>query len=894
MPPASADALSSKPAQAAACFSRAKIQQPRLRMEQIPRPALEQRLERALHERALVLLSAPAGYGKTVLLSRVLGVARHGHAVAWISADEEDDLQRLVQSLATALEPHDLPWLTSPESLGALAADNPRRAADTLLDTLAGAEVKRGILVLEDGHRLQDGAVFEWLDRVLERLPPAWCLALTSRVDPPLGLARLRVREELEELRAEDLRFSLEEAHALAQESQAGSEAGPRLDATAIEALWQRTYGWPVGLYLALRTGHTAQAAWRADRHAFDYLASEVLAQMPEGLRRFLMVCAVLPELTASRCLQVSGDAQAPVWLDEIERRGLFVTALDSQERTLRLHDLFREFLEDQLRRFQGDALPGLLLRAAEGEADPVRRVGYLLRAGDFEAARYALAESTPALLLEGAGAQVMRLLEQFPREQRQASPLLDFVQGLYAWPYFDWEPMAIAMARAAAGFTAQGLSTQARQAEAFQAMALLNLGRLDETATLLERVRTRPETLGTAAFGELLAYWYTGAWGPAEAPAQHLSLMLGLLEQDLSPELWYRCVPHFLFLGRPGVNSLLGRYADQALGLAGDSHPHLRGSARALQAWLLLFQGRAEEAEAAIREAQDEERWLGQSNNLRVVVAGFLGTLHALRGNLEGCLAAQSALLEIDRHAASNGTWRGVYLYHFSRWHAACGDWDTVTRLAALITATPSDREWPFMAQARPGLEALLALRQGDYLRCEALLAPLMAQMDDRDMFAAGATLRLTLALAQARLGRLAEAWSSLAPALDPIRASGERFSLLMAGPVLLAEAAGLFRDQARRDNAAIAPGQLHLLEDLATQAAGLHTAVARELPANPLSEREQEVLAHLSAGASNKEIARTLDLSLHTVKRHIANILGKLHLRSRGEAAAWWHARG
>ena len=105
-----------------AAFARAKIQQPRLRIEQLERPALEQRLEHALGARALVLVSAPAGYGKTVLVSRVLGRCALRHAVAWVSADEDDDLQRLVHALVIALEPYDLPWRMAPEALGTLAA----------------------------------------------------------------------------------------------------------------------------------------------------------------------------------------------------------------------------------------------------------------------------------------------------------------------------------------------------------------------------------------------------------------------------------------------------------------------------------------------------------------------------------------------------------------------------------------------------------------------------------------------------------------------------------------------------------------------------------------------------------------------------------------------------
>lgn len=864
-------------------FARAKVQQPRLRVEQVARPQLEQRLEQALEQHALVLLSAPAGYGKTVLLSRALSTPRPGWAVAWISIDEDDDLPRLIQALVSALEPYDLPWRLSPEALGVLAVSNPSLAADAVLDTLAAAEVTHGVVVFEDGHRVRDGAIYQLLDKIIERLPLGWCIALTSRVDPPLSLARLRVSGELEEFRAEDMRFSLAEAQILASQIRPAEQV-------AVEPLWQRTYGWPVGLYLALKTGHTVQAGWRADHHAFDYLASEVLEQLPQSLRQFLLRSAVLPELTATRCAAVSGDAHAATRLDELERRGLFVTVLESHERTMRLHDLFREFLDEHLQHYHGDELPGILQRAAAGETDPVRRVGYLVRAGDYDAAQQALVAATPAMLLNGAGAQVLRLLTLFPAALRAHSPTLAFVKGLHAWPELDWEPMRVAMGRAADGFAGGGLTAQAQQARAFEAMALLNLGRLEEAGERLRAIRAKPESHDVAVFGELLAYWYTGACGPANGPAQHLARMLDLLEQGGSPELWYRCMPHFLFLGRPGVNAQFARYAERALIVAGENHPHMRASANALKAWLLLFNGRTDEADTLIREAQEEMSWLGQPNNLRVVIVSLLGTLHAMHGERAPSYTAQASLVEIDRHTASNNAWRNIYLYHFSRWYVACDDWEAVTRIAELMQASPSTNEWPFTDLSRTGLAALLALRRGDYARSEALLEPILPLISDCDMFAASSISRVTLALAHARQGCYRAAWDVLAPALAAASATGGRLGLLIVGTTLLGELVAI------RWNGVAPAAELELLEALAQQAAALRTGV-KPSPCAPasgiLSEREREVLEHLAAGNSNKLIARALDLSPHTVKRHVANILGKLNLDTRGQAAAWWHAQ-
>src|SRR5213075_480301 len=163
------------------------------------------------------------------------------------------------------------------------------------------------------------------------------------------------------------------------------------------------------------------RAAALTQRHLFDYLAAEVLDEMPVELRDFLLRCAVLPELSATRCGHVSGRADAARLLDEIERRGLFVSVLDADELTLRLHDLFRDFLEDRLQRDHPDELPALLRRAADDEPDLARAVGYLARAGAWHEAAQALARRGPPLLSVGGGPGLEQMLALFPPHELEA-----------------------------------------------------------------------------------------------------------------------------------------------------------------------------------------------------------------------------------------------------------------------------------------------------------------------------------------------------------------------------------------------------------------------------------------------------------------------------------------
>lgn len=178
-------------------FARTKLQPPRPRAGTlVERPALQRRLRDALLSQRLVLLCAPAGYGKTATLAQQVQSLPGGTALAWIAADEGDELPQLLECLAAALEPWDPPWRTAPEALVAAAGDaSPRERlalADALINTLDACEVEHGVVVVDDLHRVADPAVYAFLDHLLERLTPRWTLALTSRFEPPLALSRDR------------------------------------------------------------------------------------------------------------------------------------------------------------------------------------------------------------------------------------------------------------------------------------------------------------------------------------------------------------------------------------------------------------------------------------------------------------------------------------------------------------------------------------------------------------------------------------------------------------------------------------------------------------------------------------------------------------------------------
>ncbi len=302
-------------------FALTKIQPPRARASLVARERLEERMTRAALGRRLVLLAAPAGFGKTAALARLIECLRGRASIAWISADVDDDPLGLLACLIAALEPLDPPWRTDPDALITAAAGtraDRHGVATQLLNVLAACDFERGLIVLDDAHRVGDVAVFEFLDLLLERLPSHWGVVVASRTEPPLAsLARLRAHGELAEFRQGELGFTLDEVRSLVPDDAA---VGSDPEATS-RRLLERTHGWAVGLRLALNglnAGHEAQAMiadTTGDHHVFDYLVNEVLDELLAPLRAFLLRSSVLDELTAGRCAAVSSDPRASDWL---------------------------------------------------------------------------------------------------------------------------------------------------------------------------------------------------------------------------------------------------------------------------------------------------------------------------------------------------------------------------------------------------------------------------------------------------------------------------------------------------------------------------------------------------------------------------------------------------
>lgn len=393
---------------------------PPARAGAIPRERLQQQLR--LAGTRLTVVVAPAGWGKTSLLSGWAADPGEKRRIAWVSLDESDDEPvRFWRYVLTAL--HNTGEEISTGPLQALAAADVSPidlALPMLLNELAASEVPH-VLVLDDYHLLADPRIHEAVEYLVAYLPASLRIVIAARTDPPLPIARLRARGDLTELRAAQLRFSPEEAAALVS-----AVSGHDLDNAAAAAVWERTEGWAAGLQLAALALRANPAKAHADdRHLLDYFAAEVLPSLAPSHRDLLVRAAPLERLSGSLCdaaLQVTGSGEV---LADLVRADLFVAALDDERQWYRCHHLLRDVLAREAttdpREVLGHAAAWF---ADEGRIDDA--VHHLLRAGrDDDAAELMLRNAETWFFPRGAAATYLQFGERLPI--RAVGPALAF-----------------------------------------------------------------------------------------------------------------------------------------------------------------------------------------------------------------------------------------------------------------------------------------------------------------------------------------------------------------------------------------------------------------------------------------------------------------------------------
>ena len=401
---------------------------------QVQRPRLMARLDEGL-ARGLVLVCAPAGYGKTVLLAD--WARRGGQPVAWLSLDAGDnDPARFWRHAVAALD-RARPGTGERVAplLGPPAPSSFQGLVTALINDLAADEA---MLVLDDYHVIGSPQVHESLAFLAEHRPAGIGVALASRSDPPLPLPRLRARGQLTEIRAAELRFTPAEAAELLQ------HAAAALPDASVAALAARTEGWAAGLQLAALSlrGQDDAAAFVAaftgsHRYILDYLAEEVLEGQDKQLRTFLLETSVLERLSGPLCDAVTGREGSQALLEQAERAGLFLIPLDEVRGWWRYHHLFADLLHARLQEEQPRRVPELHRNAAAWYAGcelADDAIGHSVAAGEMVwAARIIEQHFDMVYNIRGEAATINRWLSVLPAEVVRSRPRLLLAQALMA-----------------------------------------------------------------------------------------------------------------------------------------------------------------------------------------------------------------------------------------------------------------------------------------------------------------------------------------------------------------------------------------------------------------------------------------------------------------------------
>ena len=407
-----------------------KLHAPAVRAEWVEREELVGFLAGCVSSR-LVLVAAPAGFGKTTAVAQWRASAIEDRRFAWVSLDrDDDDPVRLWRHVVSAVQ-RACPQFGGGDALRALGAQMPDVSGKVLPRLVKELAALRApvVLVLDDYHAIREPSCHDQVAFVLSHLPAAVQLVLVTRADPPLPLTRLRAAGEMAEVRGPELRFAPAQAAALVR-----TVAAVDLSETDLADLVERTEGWPAGIYLAALSlrGHPSPHAFIRqftgdNRFVVDFLADEVLSNQPAHIRQFLARTAILGRFCAPLCDAVTGSANAAEIIDALERDNLFLVPLDDIRQWYRYHHLFAQVLRGQLARTEPAIVSALNARASawhrqSGSAEEA--INHAVAAGDLAAAVGLIAGHWPAYMDVGRISTVRRWLRSLGDDQIGADPV--------------------------------------------------------------------------------------------------------------------------------------------------------------------------------------------------------------------------------------------------------------------------------------------------------------------------------------------------------------------------------------------------------------------------------------------------------------------------------------
>lgn len=886
-----------------------KFHMPLVRSPLVRRDRLIEALNQG-KEGKLILISAPAGFGKTTLLSEWVRQAKL--PISWLSLDESDNdpirfwtyVVAALQQVHNQIGAATLSMLRSTE----LAAFE--SFLILLINELANLQDEMA-LVLDDYHVITARPIHEAVTFLLEHLPPQFHLAIASRVDPPLPLARLRVRGQLTELRAADLRFTVAEAIAFLNQSMQLP-----LSEEQVEALQIRTEGWIAGLQLAALSMRDAEDSSTfietlkgTQRYILDYLVEEVLERQPKPLQSFLLRTSILERMCGALCEAILEDDRAvdgAETLKQLEQRNLFVVPLDQERNWYRYHHLFRQLLRHHLNQAELEHVPEYHRRAAqwyEQQGCAADAIHYAIAAQDFQWAAE-LIEREVQTFNPGFETVLLQMwLETIPRELVWTRPWLSLA---YVWALLS--PPQLEAAAVALQNTERLLAQQDQNCPS-------------PNTKLLEGLLTALKGIYARQRGDMPASIILIESASRQLP-QTNSWLWGTVLLNLG--VTYFVADHF----EPAQRVLAE--ATRIGEVTGMADPAIAGLY--LRAQFQALRGRIDAALALCQQGFDlakQRSWLATYAGVLVQVA--LGDLLREQNQLEE--AAQHLTESIDRGVQNRQLGVMMGYITLARVRQAQGDiqaaWEAIRVAEQCQTWL-----WPTILSV-PACKARLHLAQGNLDAAIAWAQTSGLTVDDEirysstDDLPSGSELDyLTLArviIARGRAAKASEAFLDdamrLLTRLHEFAASGQRHAHVMEVLILQALIWQAFGDLKRAlslleqalsipqtgDYIRLFVDEGKPMAELLSHAAsrGIHPQyVSRLLAAfglvkeevatmmqpliEPLSDRELEILRHLATGLSNQTIADQLFVSLAAVKWHARNIYSKLNVSNRTQAVA------
>lgn len=863
----------------------------------------------------VVLIRAPAGYGKTTALRQIRDrLSQLGMATAWLTLDRADnDPPRFLRALELAVA-------------GILAADTQGGGAGalSLVNRLAG-HPRPFALFLDDVETVQDAGVMDALKELIVHLPRGARILAASRSTPEWGLARLRVHGQLMEVDVEDLRFTQEEAGSFF----ARRRHGP-LPIADVERLWCKTEGWIAPLWLASvaldRKGldsafiDTFSGSNRAVAH---YLARTVLAELPADVRQFLLRTSVLHQMTVPLChaliprCEAHSPADVERILDWLEEEAFFVRPVASEgpsggERTWRYHSLFADFLRDQLRREQPHEYARLHLAACawfEGQGRPVPAIDHALEGGDVPQALTLLSQHAQRFVEQGRMRLLTRWFALIPPAHLATYPLLESI-AIWATFFTKGPAEALGALQRSRCETSTDPLVQAKL-RTLRPLLMAIMDRYEDALSLgRDALMHLPSGCSFSDIGLANAMAHVAAVvGDATMTRQLLDDARRTARNNPFTRTFTESVEGMLDLHEGRLQQATARLR-MAVGESGAATPstspsHVEGNAWAgvLYAAALYDANRLDDAQQRLNVYIPLAKETGLPDHM------ILG--HALRARIahsRGCvMQTQEVLAELEYLGHQRQLPRAVAAAHLERARVLLlqgqaraarealdaadlpGLWERVNRQRLVA----HDLEYLQLARIR------WALHGGDAHRAVAMAEAELAGAARDGRGRRELKLRLMLAMAQQQCADIAGSTATAEKALRQACRDGFVRMVLDEGPAMLPvvqrvqEACGLHEQLSSPDPIwdDYLQGLVHALQALhpAPAAHAEHSSAPPRLAdIAGMTPQEVRVLQLLAEGCSNGEMAARLKVSDSTVRTHLRNINAKLGAHNRMQAIA------